>query len=79
MADVVALKQWREQRQEVPALRRTEFRLSENCDLVEITLLDEAGNCEILEYALVSSPPNFDFGRLRHTWNEQVRRQLYDP
>jgi hypothetical protein len=56
--------------QEVPALRRAEVRLSEDCRIVELTVLDEMGKAEVLEYALASSSPNFDFGRLRRSWDE---------
>ena len=67
MAEVLAFAP---RRQEVPALRCAELRLSEDCRIVEMTLLDDAGNVEVLEFELVSSPPDFDFCRLRTAWNE---------
>jgi hypothetical protein len=67
MAEVLAFAP---RRQEVPALRCAELRLSEDCRIVEMTLLDEAGNVEVLEYALASSPPDFDLDRLRTAWDE---------
>ena len=66
MAEVLAFAP---RRQEVPALRCAELRLSEDCRIVEMTLLDEAGNVEVLEFVLSSSPPNFNFDRFRAAWD----------
>jgi hypothetical protein len=56
-------------RREVPTLRCAELRLSESGHAIELTVHDEAGGIAILEYSLVSLPPDFDLDRLRRAWD----------
>ena len=67
MADVVPLKQPRAQ---PPDLRGVEFRLAEDCSVIELTLSDAtSGRCVILEYTLTAKPDAFDLGQLRQRWD----------
>ena len=53
-----------------PALQCAELRLSEDCGIVEMTLLDEAGNvAAILSYGLQDKPEGFDMMRLAEAWD----------
>ncbi len=57
-------------RREAPMLRSAELRLSESGHAIELTVHDDAGGIAILEYGLVSLPPDFDLDRLRRAWDQ---------
>lgn len=65
--NVVALKQ----PQPAPAFRSIDFRLSEDCSVIEVTLHGPAkGEVTFLEYELTSkSPETFDLDRWRAAWD----------
>ena len=53
---------------ELPTLEFVELRLNNETCGIEMTVHDEAGSVVVLEYALASSPKEFDLDRLRRAW-----------